>query len=84
MQTLSKKTCLTTTHFKLNGRCHRIHFRGIVLVDTRLQCLGADRILGSEPILQIDGVSCTIIATLALLIIVGGIWVLLWLRVRQP
>jgi hypothetical protein len=26
----------------------------------------------------------TIIATLALLIIVGGIWALLWLRVRQP
>jgi hypothetical protein len=26
----------------------------------------------------------TIIATLALLIIVGGLWVLLWLRVRQP
>ncbi|HXQ33190.1 MAG TPA: hypothetical protein VN843_04130 [Anaerolineales bacterium] len=28
--------------------------------------------------------TATIIATLALLIIVGGIWVLLWLRVRQP
>jgi hypothetical protein len=26
----------------------------------------------------------TIFATLALLIIVGGLWVLLWLRVRQP
>jgi hypothetical protein len=28
--------------------------------------------------------TATIIAILALLIIVGGIWVLLWLRVRQP
>jgi hypothetical protein len=28
--------------------------------------------------------TATIITTLALLIIVGGIWVLLWLRVRQP
>jgi hypothetical protein len=28
--------------------------------------------------------SATIIATLALLIIVGSVWVLLWLRVRQP
>ena len=28
--------------------------------------------------------TATIIGTLALLIIVGGIWVLLWLRVRQP
>jgi len=28
--------------------------------------------------------SATIIATLALLLIVGGVWVLLWLRVRQP
>ena len=28
--------------------------------------------------------TATIIATLALLIIVGGIWVLLWVRVRQP
>jgi hypothetical protein len=28
--------------------------------------------------------TATIIATLALLIIVGGIWVLLWPRVRQP
>ena len=28
--------------------------------------------------------TATIIATLALLIIVGGVWVLLWLRVRQP
>jgi hypothetical protein len=27
--------------------------------------------------------TATIIATLALLIIVGGVWVLLWLRVRQ-
>ena len=26
----------------------------------------------------------TIITTLALLIIVGSVWVLLWLRVRQP
>jgi hypothetical protein len=26
----------------------------------------------------------TIIATLALLLIVGGVWVLLWLRVREP
>jgi hypothetical protein len=26
----------------------------------------------------------TIIATLALLIMLGGVWVLLWLRVRQP
>ena len=28
--------------------------------------------------------TATIIATLALLIIVGGVWVLLWLRVGQP
>jgi hypothetical protein len=28
--------------------------------------------------------TATIIATLALLIIAGGVWVLLWLRVRQP
>jgi len=28
--------------------------------------------------------TATIIATLALLIIVGGIWTLLWVRVRQP
>jgi len=28
--------------------------------------------------------TATIIGTLALLIIVGGIWVLLWLRIRQP
>jgi hypothetical protein len=28
--------------------------------------------------------TATIIATLALLIILGGVWVLLWLRVRQP
>ena len=28
--------------------------------------------------------TATIIATLTLLIIVGGVWVLLWLRVRQP
>jgi hypothetical protein len=28
--------------------------------------------------------TATIIATLALLLIVGGVWVLLWLRVRQP
>ena len=28
--------------------------------------------------------SATIIATLALLLIVGGVWVLLWLRLRQP
>jgi hypothetical protein len=28
--------------------------------------------------------TATIIATLALLIIVGSVWVLLWLRVRQP
>ena len=28
--------------------------------------------------------SATIIATLALLLIFGGVWVLLWLRVRQP
>ena len=28
--------------------------------------------------------SATIIATLALLLIVGGVWVLLWLRVGQP
>jgi hypothetical protein len=28
--------------------------------------------------------SATIIATLALLLILGGVWVLLWLRVRQP
>jgi hypothetical protein len=28
--------------------------------------------------------TATIIAALALLIIVGGVWVLLWLRVRQP
>ena len=27
--------------------------------------------------------SATIIATLALLVIVAGVWVLLWLRVRQ-
>ncbi len=26
----------------------------------------------------------TIIATLAILLIVGGVWVLLWLRVSQP
>jgi hypothetical protein len=26
----------------------------------------------------------TIIATFALLLIVGGLWVVLWLRVRQP
>jgi hypothetical protein len=28
--------------------------------------------------------TATIIATLALLLIAGGVWVLLWLRVRQP
>ena len=28
--------------------------------------------------------TATIIATLALLLIVGGVWVLLWLRVRKP
>ena len=28
--------------------------------------------------------SATIIATLALLLIVGGVWVILWLRLRQP
>jgi hypothetical protein len=28
--------------------------------------------------------TATIIATLALLLIVGGVWVLFWLRVRQP
>jgi hypothetical protein len=28
--------------------------------------------------------TATIIATLALLIIVGGVWVLVWLRVREP
>ena len=28
--------------------------------------------------------TATIIATLALLLIVSGVWVLLWLRVRQP
>jgi hypothetical protein len=28
--------------------------------------------------------TATIIATLALLLLVGGVWVLLWLRVRQP
>ena len=28
--------------------------------------------------------TATIIATLALLLILGGVWVLLWLRVRQP
>lgn len=28
--------------------------------------------------------TATIIATLALLLIVGGVWVLLWLRVREP
>jgi hypothetical protein len=28
--------------------------------------------------------TATIIAILALLLIVGGVWVLLWLRVRQP
>lgn len=28
--------------------------------------------------------TATIIATLALLLIVGGVWVLLWFRVRQP
>ena len=28
--------------------------------------------------------TATIIATLALLLVVGGVWVLLWLRVRQP
>ena len=28
--------------------------------------------------------TAAIIATLAILLIVGGIWVLLWLRVRQP
>ena len=28
--------------------------------------------------------SAAIIATLALLLIVGGVWVLLWLRLRQP
>jgi hypothetical protein len=28
--------------------------------------------------------TATIIATLALLIIVGSVWVLLWLRVRKP
>ena len=28
--------------------------------------------------------TATIIATLALLIIVGGIWTLLWVRVRKP
>ncbi len=28
--------------------------------------------------------TATLIATLALLLVVGGVWVLLWLRVRQP
>ena len=28
--------------------------------------------------------TATIIATLALLLVVGGVWVLLWLRVRHP
>jgi len=28
--------------------------------------------------------TATIIAILALLLIVGGVWALLWLRVRQP
>jgi hypothetical protein len=28
--------------------------------------------------------TAAIIATLAILLIVGGIWVLLWLRIRQP
>jgi hypothetical protein len=28
--------------------------------------------------------TATIIAVLALLLIVGGVWVLLWFRVRQP
>ena len=28
--------------------------------------------------------TATIIAILALLLIVGGVWVLLWFRVRQP
>jgi hypothetical protein len=28
--------------------------------------------------------TAAIIATLAILLIVGGIWILLWLRVRQP
>ena len=28
--------------------------------------------------------TASIIATLALLLIVGGVWVLLWLRVREP
>jgi len=28
--------------------------------------------------------TATIIAILALLLIVGGVWVLLWLRVREP
>ena len=28
--------------------------------------------------------TATIIAILALLLILGGVWVLLWLRVRQP
>jgi hypothetical protein len=31
-----------------------------------------------------EGIRATIIATLALLLTVGGAWVLLWLRVRQP
>jgi len=28
--------------------------------------------------------AASIVATLALLLIVGGVWVLLWLRVKQP
>ena len=28
--------------------------------------------------------TATIIATVAILLIVGGVWVLLWFRVRQP
>ena len=28
--------------------------------------------------------TATLIATLALLLVVGGVWVLLWLRVREP
>ena len=28
--------------------------------------------------------TATIIAILALLLVVGGVWILLWLRVRQP
>jgi hypothetical protein len=33
---------------------------------------------------EMEANTATIIAILALLLIVGGVWVLLWLRVRQP